>query len=99
LWRAHECAPRRRWCRRRAGLMLKLRKPMTYQQREEVLLRSLGIERRPLAITFQDAPPEREGEPGGTLAPRGGLGYVRMEEIPGVFRLARTMRLAEEVAS
>src|SRR5581483_3135169 len=110
-----------------------------YSRVEEALMQGLGIERRPVAITFLDAPPqgvekfagtvpssctfwklaaagrtfytvtsdhwncpigsythneplppEREPELMQTLGLMGELGYVRMEEIPGVFRLPRT---------
>jgi uncharacterized protein (DUF169 family) len=110
-----------------------------YSRSEEVLIKGLGIERRPVAIAFLDTPPEgvekftgsvpssctfwklaaegrtfytvtsdhwncpigsythnaplpagREPELMQTLGLMGELGYVRMEEIPGVFRLPRT---------
>jgi uncharacterized protein (DUF169 family) len=110
-----------------------------YSKIEEILLKGLGIERRPVAIAFLDAPPEgmekfsgsvpsscsfwklaaegrtfytvtsdhwncpigsythnsplppeREPELMQTLSLMGDLGYVRMEEIPGVFRLPQT---------
>jgi uncharacterized protein (DUF169 family) len=110
-----------------------------YSKLEEVLMEGLGIERRPVAITFLDLPPqgvekftgsvpsscsfwrlaadgrtfytvtgdhwncpvgsythnaplppEREPELMQTLSLMGDLGYVRMEEIPGVFRLPKT---------
>jgi len=106
---------------------------------EEVLTRGLGIDGRPVAVTFLDAPPagvrkfigsvpsscsfwklaaeghtfytvpgdhwncaigsythntplpaEREPELMQTLSLMGELGYVRMEEIPGIFRLQQT---------
>jgi uncharacterized protein (DUF169 family) len=110
-----------------------------YAKLEEVLKQGLGMEQRPVAITFLDAPPqgvtkftgsvpssctfwklaaegntfytvtgdhwncpigsythnaplppEREPELMQTLGLMGELGYVRMDEIPGVFRLAKT---------
>jgi uncharacterized protein (DUF169 family) len=110
-----------------------------YSKLEEVLMQSLGIERRPVAIAFLDSPPEgvekftgsvpsscsfwklaaegrtfytvavdhyncpigsythnaplpaeREPELMQVLSLMGELGYVRMEEIPGVFRLPTT---------
>src|SRR5215471_17905565 len=110
-----------------------------YPQLEQVLMQGLGLERRPIAITFADTPPtgvkkftgsvasscsfwklaqeggvfytvtsdhwncpigsyahnaplppEREAELIETLSLMGDLGYVRMEEIPGVFRLPQT---------
>jgi uncharacterized protein (DUF169 family) len=110
-----------------------------YSKLEEVLMRGLGIEQRPVAITFLNAPPEgvekftgsvpssctfwrlaaegrtfytvtvdhfncpigsythnaplpaeREPELMQVLSLMGELGYVRMEEIPGVFRLPTT---------
>jgi uncharacterized protein (DUF169 family) len=110
-----------------------------YRSLEKVLTEGLAIERRPVAISFQDTPPagvekfagsvpssctfwklaaegrtfytvtsdhwncpvgsythnaplpaEREAELMQTLGLMGDLGYVRMEEIPGVFRLAQT---------
>jgi uncharacterized protein (DUF169 family) len=110
-----------------------------YSGLEEVFMNGLGIERRPVAIAFLDAPPagvekfagtvpssctfwklaaegrtfytvtgdhwncpigsythneplpaSREPELMQTLGLMGELGYVRMEEIPGVFRLPKT---------
>jgi len=110
-----------------------------YSKLEEIFMDGLGIERRPVAIAFLDAPPEgvaqftgsvpssctfwklaaegktfytivsdhwncpigsythnsplpseREPELMRTLSLMGELGYVRMEEIPGVFRLPKT---------
>lgn len=110
-----------------------------FRNLEKVLTTGLGIERRPVAISFLDAapagvekfagtvpsscsfwrlasegrtfytvtsdhwncpigsythnaplPPEREAELMQTLGLMGDLGYVRMEEIPGVFRLPQT---------
>jgi uncharacterized protein (DUF169 family) len=110
-----------------------------YSKLEEVLMKGLGIDRRPVAIAFLDAvpegvekftgsvpssctfwrlaaegntfytvpgdhwncpigsythnsplPPDREPELMQTLSLMGDLGYVRMEEIPGVFRLPKT---------
>jgi uncharacterized protein (DUF169 family) len=110
-----------------------------YSRLEEIFMNGLGIERRPVAIAFLDAPPQgvekfsgsvpssctfwklaaegktfytvtsdhwncpvgsythnsplpadREPELMETLSLMGDLGYVRMEEIPGVFRLPQT---------
>jgi uncharacterized protein (DUF169 family) len=110
-----------------------------YSKLEEVFMEGLGIERRPVAIAFLEAPPqgvekftgsvpssctfwrlaaegrtfytvavdhyncpvgsythnaplppEREPELMQALSLMGDLGYVRMEEIPGVFRLPKT---------
>ncbi len=112
---------------------------MDYASLEKVFTSGLGIERRPVAISFLGAPPagvekfagsvpsscsfwklaaegrtfytvtgdhwncpvgsythnaplppEREAELMQTLGLMGDLGYVRMEEIPGVFRLSET---------
>ena len=110
-----------------------------YSKLEELLMQCLGVEERPVAITFLDTPPEgvqkfsgtvpssctfwklaadgntfytvtgdhwncpigsythnaplppeREPELTQTLGLMGELGYVRMEEIPGIFRLPKT---------
>jgi uncharacterized protein (DUF169 family) len=112
---------------------------MTNREMEEIFLRGFGIERRPVAISFLDAPPpgvekfagtvpsscsfwklaaegrtfytvpsdhwncpigsythraplpaEREPELMQALSLMGDLGYVRMEEIPGMYRLPQT---------